>query len=172
MNTTENKFAFTDANMALAQQEMQKYPIGRQNSAILAILEIAQQQNGGWLSNGCIEYVSELLQVPHITVYEIASFYSMFNLTPVGKYHIQVCCTTPCWLRGANKILSLYQKLLQVNLKQVSQDQLFSISEVECLGACRNAPVVQINYDYYENLNETKIVEIIHRLKQEQNKNK
>ncbi|KJV56634.1 NADH-quinone oxidoreductase, E subunit [Orientia chuto str. Dubai] len=161
---TKTEFTFSKENLAIAKKIISNYPVGKEASAILAILELAQSQNGNWLSNNCIEYVATLLKLPYIKVHEIASFYTMFNLKPVGKYHIQICGTTPCWLKGANDIMSFCKKLLNIESGQTSQDKLFTIKEVECLGACRNAPVAQINYDYHENLTNDKIKEIINNL--------
>ncbi len=144
-------FAFTPENEALCAKEIAKYPAGRQASAVLPLLWIAQRQNGGWLPKPAIEKVAEILGLPRIRVLEVATFYTMFNLAPVGKYFIQFCGTTPCVLRGAEAIKAVLQRRIGA-AGQVTADGLFSWTEVECLGACCNAPMVQINEDYYEDL--------------------
>lgn len=163
-SATKPEFSFSNETLVIAKKIINNYPAGKEASAVLAILDLAQNQNNNWLSNSCIEYVANLLKMPYIKVYEIASFYTMFNLQPIGKYHIQICCTTPCWLRGSDDIMNFCKKLLKIETGKTSQDKLFTVSETECLGACRNAPVVQINHDYYENLTNDKIKEIINNL--------
>lgn len=155
------RFKFTDENLKQIEAHIAKYPKGRQLSAMLPVLDIAQRQNGGWLSQDILEEVAVLLGTVPIRVHEVASFYSMFNLAPVGKYHIQVCGTTPCWLRGAAELKSFCQKKLSVSDGEVSSDGLFTVSEVECLGACVNAPIVQINDDYFEDLTVDSLGKII-----------
>jgi NADH-quinone oxidoreductase subunit E len=159
-------FSFTEENLIKAKTILEKYPEERKQSASLPLLDLAQRQNNGWLSVACIEYVASMISMPYMRLYEVASFYTMFNLKPVGKYHIQVCGTTPCWLNGAAEIKSICEGLTGSKTGHgCSEDGLFSISEVECLGACVNAPIVQINDDYYENLDEAKISDLINRLK-------
>lgn len=158
-------FAFTAENLQRAETICARYPEGRKASATIALLDLAQRQNGGWLSREAIEYVAQYLEVAPIRVYEVASFYSMFNMRPVGKYFIQVCRTTPCWLRGSDGITEACKKKLGVGLREVSEDGLFSVVEVECLGACANAPMVQINDHYYEDLTPERMVEIIDKLR-------
>lgn len=145
-------FALTDENLAKAQRIIARYPEGRQASAVIAVLDLAQRQNDNWLSKDAIEYVANLLEMAPIRVYEVATFYTMFNLKPVGRNFIQVCRTTPCWLRGADDITGTCLKKLGVQLSEVTEDGAFSVVEVECLGACANAPMVQINDLYYEDL--------------------
>ncbi|MGI4775397.1 MAG: NADH-quinone oxidoreductase subunit NuoE [Janthinobacterium lividum] len=157
-------FIFNQENEKRAKTIISKYPAGRQRSAILALLDLAQRQHGGWLPQPAIEYVAGLLEMPYMRAYEVATFYSMFNLSPVGKHHIQVCSTTPCWLRGADDILEKFEKKLGIKCKEVTDDQLFSLVEVECLGACVNAPVVQINDEYFENLTDDKLDSLIDKL--------
>ena len=111
-----------------------------------------------------IEYVANMLEMPYMRAYEVATFYTMFNLKPVGKYHIQVCTTTPCWLRGSDDIMKICEKKLGVKLKETTEDQKFTLSEIECLGACVNAPVLQINDDYYEDLTQEKMEKLIDKL--------
>jgi NADH-quinone oxidoreductase subunit E len=144
-------FAFTPENEARCAKEIAKYPQGREASAVIALLWLAQKQNNGWLPKPAIEKVAALLGMPPIRVLEVATFYSMFNLAPVGKYFIQFCGTTPCLLRGADAIKAVLLRRVGP-AGQVTADGLFSWSEVECLGACCNAPMVQINDDYYEDL--------------------
>jgi NADH-quinone oxidoreductase E subunit len=158
-------FLFDEANIEEVKRIINKYPEGRQKSAILPILDIAQRQNEGYLSKEAIEYVADMLGVPHIKAYEVASFYSMFNLGPVGKYHVQICGTTPCWLRGSEKIKEACKKELHIDIGETTRDNIFTLSEVECLGACVNAPMMQINDDYYEDLDEELTIKILKDLK-------
>jgi NADH-quinone oxidoreductase subunit E len=144
-------FEFTPDNKAWAAKEIAKYPPGRQASAVLALLWRAQAQSGYWLSRPAIEKVAEILDMPKIRVLEVATFYTMFNLEPVGRYYVQLCGTTPCMLRGAEDIKAVLRKRVG-EPGHVTADGLFSWDEVECLGACCNAPMVQINDDYYEDL--------------------
>lgn len=145
-------FAFDAANAEKARKIIARYPAGRQASAVLPLLDMAQRQAGGWLPRAAMDHVAGVLEMAPIRVYEVATFYSMFNLKPVGKHHVQICRTTPCWLRGSDALRKVCETKLGVGLKQVTEDGLFSISEVECLGACCNAPMVQINDDFYEDL--------------------
>ncbi|HXZ18025.1 MAG TPA: NADH-quinone oxidoreductase subunit NuoE [Roseiarcus sp.] len=144
-------FAFTPENKAWAEKEIAKYPPGRQASAVISLLWRAQKQNGNWLSKPAIERVAETLDMPKIRVLEVATFYTMFNLEPVGRYYVQLCGTTPCALSGADDIKAVLRKRVG-EPDHVTADGLFSWTEVECLGACCNAPMVQINEDYYEDL--------------------
>ena len=158
-------FAFTPENLAEANKYIARYPEGRQASAVIYLLYIAQRQNDGWLSPAAIEHVAEVLDMAPIRVHEVSTFYTMFNLKPAGKHLIQVCRTTPCWLRGAADLTRACQDKLGVGLKEVTSDGLFSVMEVECLGACANAPMVQINDDYYEDLTPERLSEIIDDLR-------
>lgn len=164
MNNEPTSFNFNNENLAKAQAIIKQYPEGKQKSAILPLLDLAQRQMHGWLPKAAIEYVAQFLNLPFIRAYEVATFYTMFNLKPVGKHHIQICTTTPCWLRGSDQIVTACQKKLGIALGQTTDDKKFSLTEVECLGACVNAPVVQINDDYYEDLTEEKMIELIDRL--------
>jgi len=147
------QFIFTADNLAWAKQQMTKYPEGRQQSAIIPILWRAQEQAGGWLPQKAIEYVADLLGMARIRALEVATFYTMFLLTPVGrKAHVQVCGTTPCMLRGAEDIRKVCQRRIHPEPFHVSSDGNFSWEEVECLGACVNAPMVLIWNDTYEDL--------------------
>jgi NADH-quinone oxidoreductase subunit E len=144
-------FAFTAENLAWSQTIIAKFPEGRQASAVIPLLWRAQEQHDYWLPKAAIEYVAKMLGMASIRVLEIATFYSMFNLEPVGKYFIQLCGTSPCRLNGAEKIIKVCEERLGPQ-KHVTKDGNFSWLEVECLGACCNAPMVQINNDYYEDL--------------------
>lgn len=163
--TQNTQFTFTKKNIARAKELISYYPEGRQRSAIIGLLDIAQRQNNGWLSREAIEYVADFLNTPYIRAYEVASFYSMFNLKPVGEYHVQVCGTTPCWLNGAADIMDACEKELGIKCKNTTKDGLFTLTEVECLGACVNAPMVQINDDYYEDLSPQSMQDILVKLK-------
>jgi len=166
MKQEKEVFSFNKENLKAAKEIVAKYPKGRQKSAMLPLLDLAQKQNGGWLSVAVIEYVANYISEPFMHAYEVATFYTMYNIKPVGKYHIQVCGTTPCWLRGADDIMKSCEKHTKTKCGETSKDNMFTISEVECLGACVNAPIIQINNDYYENLDSKKIGDIIKKLKQ------
>jgi NADH-quinone oxidoreductase subunit E len=144
-------FAFSKSNFSWAKDQLTKYPESRQQSAIIPLLWRAQEQSGGWLPEAAIRHVAEFLGMAHIRALEVATFYTMFNLEPVGKFHVQFCGTTPCRLRGADDL----EKVCRTRIGEpghVTKDGKFSWVEVECLGACVNAPMVQINADYYEDL--------------------
>ncbi|MDF2965646.1 MAG: nuoE [Rickettsiaceae bacterium] len=158
------EFEFDKANLAKAKEIIAKYPEGRERSAILPLFDLAQRQNDGWLSTAAIEYVASMLNLPYIRAYEVATFYTMFNLKPVGRHHIQVCGTTPCWLRGADRIMTACQETLGIKKGETTNDGMFTLSEVECLGACVNAPMVQINDDFYEDLTIESMKEILQNL--------
>ena len=157
-------FAFTPKNLERAKRYMAKYPPGRQSSAVLALLDLAQRQSGGWLPRAAMDHVAGILDMAPIRVYEVATFYTMFNLRPVGQYHLQVCRTTPCWLRGADDLTETCKRKLGIGLKGRTDDGKFSLIEVECLGACVNAPVVQINDDFYEDLDPQKLEALLDAL--------
>ncbi len=144
-------FAFTPENGAWALDQMKKYPPGRQASAVISLLWRGQEQEG-WVSKPMIEAVAVLLDMPYIRVLEVATFYTMFNLEPVGEHLVQVCTTTPCWLRGSDAIVDACKKHIAPEPHTVSADGKFSWMEVECLGACVNAPMLQIGKDFYEDL--------------------
>jgi NADH-quinone oxidoreductase E subunit len=162
--TTPTGFAFTPENRAMADKFIAKYPKGRQASAVLALLDLAQRQSGGWLPRPAIEHVAGILGMPFMRAFEIATFYTMFNLKPVGEHLIQLCRTTPCWLRGSDELRAACQKKLGVGLRETTADGKFTLVEVECLGGCVNAPVVQIDDDFYEDLTPAKLEEIIEKL--------
>jgi NADH-quinone oxidoreductase subunit E len=145
-------FEFTPEYLDRAQWFIAKYPPGREASAVLPLLDLAQRQHGGWLPRVAMDYVAHLLGMPPIRVYEVATFYSMFNLRPVGRYLLQICKTTPCWLRGSDEITAVCERKLGIGMGGTSADGLFTLVEVECLGACVNAPVIQVNDDLYEDL--------------------
>jgi NADH-quinone oxidoreductase subunit E len=145
-------FEFTPDNLERAKAHIAKYPPGRQASAVLPLLWIAQEQSGGWLPRAAMDHVAEVLEMAPIRVYEVATFYTMFNLHPVGRYLLQACTTTPCWLRGSDEILRACEKKLGIGVGGSTKDGLFTLIEVECLGACVNAPILQVNDDYYEDL--------------------
>ena len=157
-------FEFSKDNLLEAENEIRKYPKDRKGSAILALLYLVQKQNDHWIPLAAIKYVAKFLSVPYIQVYEVCTFYSMFNLSPVGKYFVQVCTTTPCMIRGSKKILNACKKHISENQHELSKNKLCSWTEVECLGACVNAPMMQINQDYFEDLDENKAEEIIKTL--------
>jgi NADH-quinone oxidoreductase subunit E len=161
MNET---FAFTAEHQALADKIIARYPDGRQASAVLPLLDLAQRQVGGWLPRAAMDHVARVLDMAPIRVYEVATFYTMFNLEPVGKYLLQVCRTTPCWLRGADKLTETCRRKLGIGLKQTTTDGKFTLVEVECLGACVNAPVVQVNDDFYEDLDPARLEALLGKL--------
>ena len=147
-------FTFNEESTKLANLALAKYPDDRKHSAVMPFLDIAQRQNDNWLSQECVEYVANQLDMPYIKVWEIVTFYSMYNTQPVGKNLIQVCRTSPCWLRGSNKVTDTICKQAKCGVNETSEDNLFTVVEVECLGACSNGPVVQINNDFFEDLDE------------------
>ena len=157
-------FEFTKDNLLKAERELKKYPKGKQASGVLALLYLAQNQNENWIPLTAIEYISKFLDIPYIQVYEVATFYSMFNLTPVGKYFVQVCTTSPCMIRGAKKITDACKKNISEKQNVLSENKLCSWTEVECLGACVNAPMMQINEDYFEDLNKSSTEKIIQQI--------
>jgi len=159
------EFAFTPENKAAADKIIAKYPAGRQASAVIPLLDLAQRQHDGWLPRAAMDHVAKLLAMAPIRVYEVATFYTMFNLKPVGRYHVQVCTTTPCWLRNSDAVLDACRRKLGVEIGGMTADRLFTLSEVECLGACVNAPMMQINDDYYEDLDARSTEAILDALK-------
>ena len=156
-----DKFELLDEYLKIAEREIKKYPKNRKESTILAILYLVQKQNDNWIPLSGIKYVAKFLNIPYIKVYEVATFYSMFNLSPVGKYFVQVCTTTPCMIRGSKKIVDVCKKNISINQNELSENKICSWTEVECLGACVSAPMIQINQDYYEDLDEKSAEEII-----------
>jgi NADH-quinone oxidoreductase E subunit len=145
-------FEFTSANLAKAKAHIAKYPPGREASAVLALLDLAQRQHDNWLPRAAMDCVAGLLDMPRIRVYEVATFYTMFHLRPVGRHLLQVCTTTPCWLRGSDAVVEACERKLGIAMGETTSDGKFTLIEVECLGACVNAPVIQVNDDFYEDL--------------------
>ncbi len=165
-NNNLEKFEFTKKNLEEVDKIFAKYPDEQKVSAVMPLLDLAMRQIGGWITESSMRYISNLINVPYIRVYEVASFYSMFNLEPIGKNFIQVCTTTSCWLRGSDDILKLCKKYLSIENNQTTKDGLFTLKEVECLGACVNAPMIQINDNYYEDLNKDSLLNILNKLKE------
>ena len=157
-------FEWSEENFSKVRNIIEKYPNGRQQSAVIPLLDLAQRQNKGWLHKKAIEKVAETVSMSFIRVLEVATFYSMFNLEPIGKNYIQICRTTPCWLRGSNKLSEVAKDITGCKLGETSNDKKFTVVEVECLGACCNAPMVQINDDYYEDLDENSFRDILKNL--------
>ena len=165
-NINSNTFEWSEENFSKVKTIIDKYPSGKQQSAVIPVLDLAQRQNKGWLTKSIIEKVAETLSMSFIRVMEVASFYSMFNLEPVGKNFIQICRTTPCWLRGSDKLLEVAKNVTGCDLGETSKDDKFTLVEVECLGACCNAPMIQINDDYYEDLTEENFKHLLLKLKE------
>jgi len=157
-------FEFSKDNLQEVENEIKKYPNDKKASAVLALLYLVQKQNDNWIPLAAIKYVAKLLGIPYIQVYEVSTFYSMFNLAPVGKYFVQICTTTPCMIRGANKMVDVCKKHIAKNKNELSKNNLCSWTEVECLGSCVSAPMMQINQDYFEDLDENRSEEIIQTL--------
>ena len=145
-------FSWTLENETVAQKHIAKYPEGRQQSAVMPLLDLAQRQNGGHVTVEIMEYIADYLDMAPIKVQEVATFYTMYNHKPIGKHHVQVCGTTPCWLRGSDDIMAACKKKLGINKGETTEDGMFTLSKVECAGACVNAPVVAIDDDYFEDL--------------------
>ena len=159
-----DKFEFNKENLQLANKIIQNYPDGKHQSAVMALLYLVQKQNNNWIPLVAMKYIAKFLQMPYIKVYEVATFYSMYNLTPVGKHFIQVCTTTPCMIRGAYKLVEACKEKISNEQNKLSENGECSWVEVECLGACVNAPMMQINQDYYEDLDKEKTLKIIDKI--------
>jgi len=157
-------FEFNPENLSNAKKIIDNYPEGKQKSSVMALLYIAQRQNNNWIPLAAMKYIADFLQMPYINVYEVATFYSMYNLSPVGNYFIQVCTTTPCMIRGSNKLVEACKEKISKNEKELSKDKSCSWMEVECLGACVNAPLMQINDEYFEDLDKDKALNIINQI--------
>ena len=157
-------FEFTKENKDTAKTILKKYPENRKKSAVMPFLYLAQRQNENWIPLTAMKYIAKYLEMPYIKVYEVATFYTMYNLAPVGKYFVQVCTTSPCLIRGADKVVKICKKKISQEENTLSENKLCSWLEVECLGACVNAPMMQINDDYYEDLDEKNTIEIIDSL--------
>ena len=154
-------FKFSDENLYKAKEIMKKYPKENQASALMPLLYLVQKQNENWIPLVAMKYLAKMLVIPYIQVYEVATFYSMYNLSPVGKYFIQVCTTTPCMISGAEKLVEVCKNKISQNQNELSANKICSWMEVECLGACVNAPMLQINEDYFEDLDKETTEEII-----------
>lgn len=165
MDTDFQNFSFTKENEIKIKKVLTKYPDGRQASAVKFCLDLAQRQCGGWLPKAAMETVAQTLAMPVMKVYEVATFYTMFNLEPVGKHFIRVCKTTPCWLRGSDDLTHTCKTKLGIDVGGMTPDGLFSLGEVECMGACVNAPMAQIGDAYYEDLTPESLGKIIDDLK-------
>ena len=157
-------FKFNAKSLKSAEKVVSNYPKGKQQSAVMALLYIAQRQNHNWIPLSAMKYIANILDMPYIKVYEVATFYTMYNLAPVGGYFFQVCTTTPCMLRGAYKLVDVCKKKISQNENEISKDGKSSWMEVECLGACVNAPMIQINDDYFEDLDSQKLEKIIDQI--------
>ena len=157
-------FAFTAENRALADKIIARYPAERKQSAVLPLLHIAQQQHDNWLPRAAMDHVAGILGMAPIRVYEVATFYTMYNREPVGQHFIQVCTTTPCWLRGSDAVLGACKKRLGIEPGETTADGKFTLVEIECAGACVNAPVAAVDYEYYEDLDEASMIAIIDRI--------
>jgi NADH-quinone oxidoreductase E subunit len=163
-------FAFTAENLKIAEGHIAKYPQGRQQSALMPLLALAQKQHQNWLPVAAIEHIAQMLNMPYIRAYEVASFYTMYNLAPVGKHHVQCCTTTPCWLRGSDAVLKAAKDTLGIVPGETTSDGAFTVTEVECLGACVNAPMVQVTShdgsdEFYEDLDYEATRELLLKLK-------
>ena len=163
-----DNFKFTNENLSIAESVLKKYPKKNKKSAIMPLLYLAQKQNQNWIPLSAMKYLAKYLSIPYINVYEVATFYTMYNLAPVGKYFVQVCTTSPCLIRGADKLVKVCKKRISEKEGELSKDGLCSWIEVECLGACVNAPMMQINDDYFEDLDEKKLEKIIETIKKDQ----
>ncbi len=164
-----SSFVFTPENLQQAQEIVGKYPHGRQQSAVMPLLAMAQKQNNNWLPKIAMDYIASMLSMPPVKVYEVASFYTMYNLEPVGKHLVEICTTTPCWLRGSNEIVAACEKYLGISIGGSTPDGNFTLREVECLGACVNAPMCQVtsfggDASYYEDLSTESVVRLIESL--------
>jgi len=157
-------FVFSSENLKTADEILKKYPEDRKKSAVMPFLYLAQKQNQNWIPLAAMKYIAKLLSISYINVYEVATFYTMFNLTPVGKYFIQVCTTSPCLIRGADKLVKACKEKISTDENKVTKDGKCSWVEVECLGACVNAPMMQINENYYEDLDEKNTKKILDSL--------
>ena len=161
-------FKFNSKSLIAAEKVISNYPEGKQQSAVMALLYIAQRQNDNWIPLASMKYIAKMLNMPYIKVYEVATFYTMYNLAPVGEHLFQVCTTTPCMLRGAYKLVDVCKNKISENENEISKDGKMSWMEVECLGACVNGPMIQINDDYFEDLDEKKLEKIIETINKDQ----
>jgi NADH-quinone oxidoreductase subunit E len=167
-------FSFTSANQKKIKDIIARYPAGKQKSAIMPLLDLAQRQmaeeakkGGGWIPTAAMQEIARILDVSETKVYEVATFYTMYNLRPIGKYNIQCCTTTPCCLRGSSDVVKAAENKLGIKMGQTTGDQKFTLTEVECMGACVNAPMIQINDDYYEDLTPEVMDQLIEAMKKD-----
>ena len=163
-NDQPKNFKFNDQNLKLVDDILKRYPKKNKRSAVMPLLYLAQRQNENWIPLAAMKYIAKLLSIPYISVYEVSTFYTMYNLAPVGKHFVQVCTTTPCLIRGADKIVKICKEKISPNENEISTKGSCSWMEVECLGACVSAPMIQINDDYYEDLDEKSTIEILDSL--------
>ena len=161
------KITFSETSMSVVQRIIKRYPEGKHKSALIPILHVAQAEFDGWLSANVMDYVASILKIQPVEVYEVASFYSMFNLKPVGKCHIEVCRTSSCWLRGAEELVKHLEQKLNIKVGETTADGMFTLKTVECLGSCGTAPMMQVGADYYENLTIEKTDALLQRLSSE-----
>jgi NADH-quinone oxidoreductase E subunit len=161
-----SSFEFSSENKIKIDEILKKYPDSKKKSAVMPLLYIAQRQNNNWIPLAAIQLIADMLETAYIKVYEVATFYTMYNLAPVGKYFVQVCTTTPCMIRGSGKVVEMCKKHISEKQGHVNKELDSSWIEVECLGACVNAPMVQINEDYYEDLNAEKAEKIFNSFKE------
>ena len=164
-----DSFEFNEENLKIANDIIKNYPVDKQQSAVMSFLYLAQRQNNNWIPLVAMKYIAKLLNMPYIKVYEVATFYSMYNLSPVGKYFVQVCTTTPCMIRGAYKLVEACKEKISKNQNTLSNDGKCSWVEVECLGACVNAPMMQINEDYFEDLDKENTSKIFDKILNDEN---
>ncbi|HYG39849.1 MAG TPA: NAD(P)H-dependent oxidoreductase subunit E [Cytophagales bacterium] len=166
METEYKKIQFSESTLALVQRIIKRYPEGRHKSALLPILHLAQAEFGGWLSPQTMDYVASILNIKPIEVYEVASFYTMFNLEPVGKCVLEVCRTGPCWLRGADDIIQYLENKLGIKEGETTADGMFTLKVVECLASCGTAPMMQVGNNYIENLSCENMDGVLDKLRQ------
>ncbi|XP_050666408.1 NADH dehydrogenase [ubiquinone] flavoprotein 2, mitochondrial [Leptidea sinapis] len=167
-DNSNTPFEFSPENKQRIDALLAIYPEGHKRGAMIPLLDLAQRQNGGWLPIAAMHKVAEILNLPRMRVYEVATFYTMFIRRPIGKYHVQICTTTPCWLQGSDAVLQAIKDTTGCEVGGNSPCGKFSLSEVECLGACVNAPMMQINDDYYEDLSVEDTKKIIEQLKRDE----
>ena len=165
INEQVESFKFSKENAVLIEKILKSYPSKQSASAVMPLLDLAMRQCNGWIPEAAIKEVGKIINLPYIKVYEVATFYSMFNLKPVGKYFIQFCTTTPCWLKGSDDLLKVCKNYLNLDINETTEDGMFTLKEVECLGACVNAPMIQINDDYFEDLDKDSLIKLLEDLK-------
>ncbi len=163
----QKEYRFTDETLATAKSIIKRYPEGKEKSALIPLLHLAQAEFDGWLSPGAMDYVASLLKIQPIEAYEVASFYSMFNMKPVGKCVIEVCRTSSCWLLGAEDVVRHIEKKLKIHVGETTNDGMFTLKTVECLGSCGTAPMLQCGGDFYENLTLEKVDNLLDKMKED-----